>query len=154
MPGGEEEKSKEGGSTATEEPNSSGAEGKGSRERARGRKVGGGGGQGVQLDSFSVRELLGPEKVDQEDVKLLREKVFGYTTFWVTGQEPFGDAREGVLLQGNLRGNREEVFDKLQQGLRNVGMGEKYDLFMLEEANAEEEDPRGGPRPSFVLLRK
>ncbi|EFJ17737.1 hypothetical protein SELMODRAFT_420641 [Selaginella moellendorffii] len=44
----------------------------------------------VQLDAFRFMELVGPEKVDPEDVKLLKDKVFGYTTFWVTGQEPFG----------------------------------------------------------------
>lgn len=107
----------------------------------------------VQLDAFRLMELIGPEKVDPDDVKVLKEKLFGYTTYWVTGQEPFGDLGEGVLLLGNLRGKREDVFAKLQKGLREL-MGSKYDLFMVEEPNAEEEDPRGGPRVSFVLLRK
>ncbi|CAM6045604.1 unnamed protein product [Sphagnum compactum] len=107
----------------------------------------------VQLDAFRLMELIGPEKVDPHDVKVLKEKLFGYTTFWVTGQEPFGDLGEGALLLGNLRGKREEVFAKLQQGLQDL-MGTKYDLFMVEEPNAEDEDPRGGPRVSFVLLRK
>lgn len=103
--------------------------------------------------AFQLVDLIGPEKVDADDVKILRERAFGYTTFWVTGQEPFGDSGEGVLLLGNLRGKREEVFAKLQQNLKDL-MGTKYDLFMVEEPNAEEEDPRGGPRVSFVLLRK
>ncbi|CAM6099267.1 unnamed protein product [Calypogeia fissa] len=103
--------------------------------------------------AFSFEELIGPEKVDPEDVKMLKENVFGYSTFWITGQEPFGDLGEGVLLLGNLRGKREEVFAKLQRRLREV-MGTKYDLFMVEEPNAEEEDPRGGPRVSFVLQRQ
>lgn len=107
----------------------------------------------LQFDSYSVLELLGPEKVDQDDVKLLRNKVFGYTTFWVTGQEPFGDAGEGVLLLGNLRGNREEVFARTEKAVGEL-FGDKYDLFMVEEPNAEEGDGRGGPRVSFVLLRK
>lgn len=107
----------------------------------------------VQLDAFRLMELIGPEKVDPDDVKTVKEKLFGYTTFWVTGQEPFGDLGEGVLLLGNLRGKREEVFAKLQRGLRELFAG-KYDLFMVEEPNAEDEDPRGGPRVSFVLLRR
>lgn len=102
--------------------------------------------------AFSFVELIGPEKVDPEDVKKLKENVFGYSTFWITGQEPFGDLGEGVLLLGNLRGKREDVYAKLQRRLREV-MGTKYDLFMVEEPNAEEEDPRGGPRVSFVLQR-
>ncbi|XP_024541734.1 probable zinc metalloprotease EGY1, chloroplastic isoform X2 [Selaginella moellendorffii] len=107
----------------------------------------------VQLDAFRFMELVGPEKVDPEDVKLLKDKVFGYTTFWVTGQEPFGVLGEGILFLGNLRGQREEVFAKLQKGVREL-IGNKYDLFMVEEPNSEEPDPRGGPRVSFLLLRK
>ena len=107
----------------------------------------------LQMDAFKLLDLLGPEKVDPDDVKLLREKVFGYSTFWVTGQEPFGDLGAGVLFIGNLRGKREEVFVKLQRQLREV-TGSKYNLFMVEEPNSEELDPRGGPRVSFVLLRK
>ena len=93
------------------------------------------------------------EKVDPDDVKVLKEKLFGYATYWVTGQELSGDLGEGVLLLGNLRGKCKEVFSKLQKGLCDL-FGAKYDLFMVEEPNAEEEDPRGGPRVSFVLLRK
>ncbi|KAI5065083.1 hypothetical protein GOP47_0019778 [Adiantum capillus-veneris] len=107
----------------------------------------------IQMDAFKLLDLLGPEKVDPEDVKLLKEKVFGYSTFWVTGQEPFGDLGAGILFLGNLRGKREEVFAKLQRQLLEV-TGSKYNLFMVEEPNSEEEDPRGGPRVSFVLLRK
>ncbi|TQE04249.1 hypothetical protein C1H46_010034 [Malus baccata] len=98
-------------------------------------------------------ELLGPEKVDPADVKLIKEALFGYSTFWVTKEEPFGDLGEGILFLGNLRGKREEVFAKFQSLLAEV-TGNKYNLFMVEEPNAEDLDPRGGPRVSFGLLRK
>lgn len=98
-------------------------------------------------------ELLGPEKVDPADVKLIKEKLFGYSTFWVTKEEPFGDLAEGILFLGNLRGKREEVFAKLQSRLVEV-TGPKYNLFMVEEPNSEGPDPRGGPRVSFGLLPK
>lgn len=106
-----------------------------------------------QVDSFKLMELLGPEKVDPTDVKLIKEKLFGYSTFWVTREEPFGDLGEGILFLGNLRGKREEVFAKLQQQLHEAA-GDKYNLFMVEEPNSEGPDPRGGPRVSFGLLRK
>lgn len=106
-----------------------------------------------QVDSFKLMELLGPEKVDPADVKLIKEKLFGYSTFWVTKEEPFGDLGEGILFLGNLRGKREEVFAKFQSLLAEV-TGNKYNLFMVEEPNAEDLDPRGGPRVSFGLLRK
>lgn len=106
-----------------------------------------------QVDSFKLMELLGPEKVDPTDVKRIKEKLFGYSTFWVTREEPFGDFDEGVLFLGNLRGKREEVFAKFQQLLAEV-TGDKYNLFMVEEPNSEGPDPRGGSRVSFGLLRK
>lgn len=98
-------------------------------------------------------ELLGPEKVDPADVKLIKDKLFGYSTFWVTREEPFGDLGEGILFLGNLRGKREDVFSKLQNQLVEV-TGDKYNLFMVEEPNSDSPDPRGGPRVSFGLLRK
>uniref|UniRef100_A0A2P2LLL3 Putative zinc metalloprotease EGY1ic isoform X2 n=1 Tax=Rhizophora mucronata TaxID=61149 RepID=A0A2P2LLL3_RHIMU len=106
-----------------------------------------------QVDSFKLMELLGPEKVDPSDVKLIKDKLFGYSTFWVTKEEPFGDFGEGILFLGNLRGKREDVFAKLQNQLVEV-TGNKYNLFMVEEPNSEGPDPRGGPRVSFGLLRK
>ncbi|XP_050244931.1 probable zinc metalloprotease EGY1, chloroplastic isoform X1 [Quercus robur] len=106
-----------------------------------------------QVDSFKLMELLGPEKVDPADVKLIKDKLFGFSTFWVTKEEPFGDLGEGILFLGNLRGKREEVFAKLQSQLIEV-TGNKYNLFMVEEPNSEGPDPRGGPRVSFGLLRK
>lgn len=106
-----------------------------------------------QVDSFKLMELLGPEKVDPGDVKLIKEKLFGYSTFWVTKEEPFGDLGEGILFLGNLRGKREDVFAKLQRKLAEV-TGDQYNLFMIEEPNSEGPDPRGGPRVSFGLLRK
>ena len=106
-----------------------------------------------QVDSFKLMELLGPEKVDPADVKLIKDKLFGYSTFWVTKEEPFGDLGEGILFIGNLRGKREDVFSKLQNMLVEV-TGDKYNLFMVEEPNSDSPDPRGGPRVSFGLLRK
>ncbi|GAB4857237.1 Probable zinc metalloprotease egy1, chloroplastic [Ancistrocladus abbreviatus] len=106
-----------------------------------------------QVDSFKLMELLGPEKVDPADVKVIKEKLFGYSTFWVTREEPFGDLGEGILFLGNLRGKREQVFETLQKQLVGL-MGDKYNLFMVEEPNSEGPDPRGGPRVSFGMLRK
>ncbi|KAF2594566.1 hypothetical protein F2Q70_00043563 [Brassica cretica] len=106
-----------------------------------------------QIDSFKLMELLGPERVDPADVKLIKDTIFGYSTFWVTKEEPFGDLGEGILFLGNLRGKREDVFAKLQRKLAEL-TGDKYNLFMIEEPNSEGPDPRGGARVSFGLLRK
>ncbi|KAL6523352.1 putative zinc metalloprotease egy1, chloroplastic [Orobanche gracilis] len=106
-----------------------------------------------QVDAFNLMEWLSPERVDPADVKVIKDKLFGYSTFWVTREEPFGDLGEGILFLGNIRGKREDVFSKLQNQLREI-MGDKYDIFMVEEPNSEGEDPRSGPRVSFAILRK
>jgi hypothetical protein len=106
-----------------------------------------------QVDSFKLMELLGPEKVDPADVKKIKDKLFGYSTFWVTKEEPFGELGEGILFIGNLRGKREDVFAILQNRLVEA-TGDKYNLFMVEEPDSDSPDPRGGPRVSFGLLRK
>eukprot|EP00252_Welwitschia_mirabilis_P016420 TRINITY_DN3622_c0_g1_i1.p1 TRINITY_DN3622_c0_g1~~TRINITY_DN3622_c0_g1_i1.p1 ORF type:complete len:546 (+),score=103.47 TRINITY_DN3622_c0_g1_i1:145-1782(+) len=106
-----------------------------------------------EVNAIKLMELLGPEKIDPTDVNLIKEKLFGYTTFWVTEQEPFGDLDEGILFLGNLRGKREEVFAKLQRQLQEVA-GTKYNLFMVEDPNSEYPDPNGNPRVGFGLLRK
>ncbi|CAI5986083.1 unnamed protein product [Closterium sp. NIES-64] len=110
----------------------------------------------VQLDSYAVVALLGPEKVDADDVALLRAKLFGYSTFFVTGQEPFGEAGEAVLLQGNLRGPKEEVFAKLRAGMRLL-FGAKYELLMVEEPRKPGAPPSEGEgkeeRVAMVVVR-
>ncbi|KAF6150176.1 hypothetical protein GIB67_023131 [Kingdonia uniflora] len=107
----------------------------------------------LQVETLKLMELLGPEKVDPSDVKLIKENLFGYSTFWLIKEEPFGDFGEGTLFIGNLRGKREDVFAKLQRQLVEI-TGDKYNLFMVEEPDSEEPDPRGGPRVSFGLMRK
>jgi hypothetical protein len=81
-------------------------------------------------------------------------QVFGYTTFWVTKTEPTGEFGEGTVFIGNLRGERSKVYAKLKAGVAELFGPEKYDLFMVEEEDAEGEDARGGPRVSFKLFRK
>ncbi|GAB2235459.1 hypothetical protein Droror1_Dr00025884 [Drosera rotundifolia] len=106
-----------------------------------------------QVDSMKLMELLGPERVDPADVKIIKQNLFGYSTFWVTKEESFGDFGEGILFLGNLRGKKEQVFETLQEKLVQI-MGDKYNLFMVDEPNSEGLDPRGGPRVSFGMLRK
>ncbi|KAL7225742.1 hypothetical protein ACSBR1_020995 [Camellia fascicularis] len=63
-----------------------------------------------QVDSFKLMELFGPEKVDPANVKPIKKKLFGYSTIWVTKEEPFGYHGEGILFLGNLRGKRGSFF--------------------------------------------
>lgn len=111
--------------------------------------------------SYSVVRLLAaPEKVNADDVKMLRDKFFGYATFFVTGQEAYGDSGEAVLLTGNLRGKKEDVYQKLRSGMRLL-FGEKYEMLMINEPRKRGMEGGGATvapgaelRVSFVLVRK
>lgn len=116
----------------------------------------------LKFDTVTVVQLLAPEKVSQDDVAAMKSKLFGYKTFFVTGQEPFGEADEGILIRGNLRGKKEVVYDKLRRGMQEM-FGNKYELLMIEEpplpggdmaglAEPEVKKP-GEKRVSFVMFR-
>ena len=111
-----------------------------------------------------IVQLLAPEKVSPDDVAAMKSKLFGYKTFFMTGQEPFGEAGEGVLIRGNLRGKKEEVYEKLRSGMQDM-FGEKYEMLMIDEPPLPGSDPGlGAPegveagggasrRVSFVVFR-
>ena len=91
--------------------------------------------------------------VEKEDCKLLKEKVFGANSFWVTEMVPDGALEDGMLFKGNLRGkDKRAVYEELCAGMREL-FGEKYELLMVEDPDADEEDSRGGPRVAFLLLQ-
>lgn len=58
----------------------------------------------AQFQSFQVRDLLMPEKVDASDVKLFREKLCGYSSFFVTGEPALAprSARGLLAMSGAL----------------------------------------------------
>jgi len=91
--------------------------------------------------------------VDKEDCKLLKEKVFGANSFWVTEMVPDGALEDGMLFKGNLRGkDRKAVYEELCTGTREL-FGDKYELLMVEDPDATEDDARGGARVAFLLLQ-
>ena len=75
----------------------------------------------------------------------LKDEVFGYGTFWVTGVEELGPeiAGEGVLIKGNLRADRAEVWRLVREKVETLFDG-KYTPFMLEEPGFEGEESGGG----------
>ena len=48
-------------------------------------------------------------------------------------------------VRGNLRAPREQVFDTVLKGVKHH-FGEKYQVFLVQDPDSEEEDPKGGPR--------
>lgn len=76
-----------------------------------------------------------PVKIPKATLDVLRDQVFGFDTFFVTGQEPY---EGGVLFKGNLRGEAAKSYMKLK-GRFQERFGEQYKLFLL--VNPEDDRP-------------
>jgi hypothetical protein len=94
---------------------------------------------------FEILEINAEPAVSKADVQKLKDEVFGYGTFWVTSVEELGPeiAGEGVLIKGNLRADRAEVWRLVQEKVETLFDG-KYTPFMLEEPGFEGEESGGG----------
>ncbi len=76
--------------------------------------------------------------IPEEDLSTIRS-IFGIDTYFAT--ETIG-YQEGAIFKGNLRGEPEDVFNRLSASLRER-IGDKYRLFLLE-------NPEG--RPTIIVL--
>ena len=88
---------------------------------------------------FEILDVDVSPTMSKEDVKRLKDEVFGYNTFYVTGTSELGEelgVSEGVLVKGNLRADRAEVWKTVQENVERVYEG-KYTVFMLEEPPAD-----------------
>lgn len=50
-----------------------------------------------------------------------------------------------IQVRGNLRAPREEVLDTVLKGVEHH-FGQKYQVFLVQDPDSEEDDPKGGPR--------
>lgn len=78
--------------------------------------------------------------LSKESVDIMRNQIFGFDTFFVTGQEPYGG---GVLFKGNLRGDSAKTHAKLMQRLKEK-FGDQFSLFLLKESDDD--------RPVAVII--
>uniref|UniRef100_A0A7S0MVW8 Peptidase M50 domain-containing protein n=1 Tax=Pyramimonas obovata TaxID=1411642 RepID=A0A7S0MVW8_9CHLO len=111
----------------------------------------------LQSEFESLVELLAPASIiSKADTEIMKTKVFGMNSFWVTGSEPYLDMEGGWIFRGNLRGNREEVYEATERRMIEL-FADKYELMMVEEPETDDDmdasmDARGGPRVSFVIV--
>eukprot|EP00212_Chloropicon_laureae_P008502 CAMPEP_0197490336 /NCGR_PEP_ID=MMETSP1311-20131121/4907_1 /TAXON_ID=464262 /ORGANISM="Genus nov. species nov., Strain RCC856" /LENGTH=668 /DNA_ID=CAMNT_0043034839 /DNA_START=116 /DNA_END=2122 /DNA_ORIENTATION=+ len=105
-------------------------------------------------------DLLKPEEmensVSREDCKVIKERVFGAETFWVTEIVANDDIIGGMLFKGNLRGEVEEVFTKVEAEIKKL-FPERYEVVVIEDPDAEDYEDvnlRGRERICFLLLPK
>ncbi|XP_039118441.1 probable zinc metalloprotease EGY2, chloroplastic isoform X4 [Dioscorea cayenensis subsp. rotundata] len=85
-------------------------------------------------------------KVPKATIDILRDQVFGFDTFFVTGQEPY---EGGVLFKGNLRGKATTSYEKLTKRMQDK-FGDQYKLFLL--INPEDDKPVAVVVPKQTLL--
>ncbi|CAO2825652.1 unnamed protein product [Amaranthus hypochondriacus] len=80
-------------------------------------------------------QLNEADRIPKEKIDILKDQVFGFDTFFVTGQEPY---EGGVLFKGNLRGLASKSYEKISKRMQDK-FGDEYKLFML--VNPEDDKP-------------
>ncbi|PRW61443.1 putative zinc metalloprotease chloroplastic isoform B [Chlorella sorokiniana] len=120
--------------------------------------------EAVRRELENIIETVGQAAngVDAQDLKRMKEQVFGATTFWVTETRPLATQtlELGVVVKGNLRGKREAVFKEVCEKIAAM-FGDKYVVRLVEDPEgALDESMRGSgdgsappePRVQFEIL--
>ncbi len=93
---------------------------------------------GIEPNSSALPEPNVIIPIPNEDLELIRG-IFGIDTFFATETIPFQD---GVVFNGNLRGDLEKTFETLTKRLEEK-IGDRYRLFLIENQET---------RPTVVVL--
>lgn len=94
--------------------------------------------------------------LSKDDIKRLKEACFGPMSYWVTEVATLAEAdRVGVLVRGNLREDRNKVFDLVCTKVKELFDG-KYEVLLVEDADpSEEPSPQQaarGPKVAFQIV--
>ncbi|KAK9700023.1 hypothetical protein RND81_08G212000 [Saponaria officinalis] len=100
---------------------------------------------GSPLPGLKPRQLDEADRIPKETIDILRDQVFGFDTFFVTGQEPY---EGGVLFKGNLRGVPSKSYEKVSKRLQDK-FGDQFKLFLL--INPEDDKPVAVVVPKKIL---
>ncbi|EME29100.1 Probable zinc metalloprotease EGY1, chloroplastic [Galdieria sulphuraria] len=103
-------------------------------------------GSGYFVGPMNPFAKLNIPRIAENDVKVLRESVFGFDTFYVThlDRSPLGDR---VIFHGNLRTDSAKAVRLLNEALEKKGLAPRVRLFLME-------DPLDNYRPVFIALPK
>jgi hypothetical protein len=71
-------------------------------------------------------------KLPKEVLDVLQNQVFGFDTFFVTGQEPY---EGGVLFKGNMRGDSSKCYVKLSKRLKMESLWDAISLLGFDQLN-------------------
>lgn len=84
-------------------------------------------------------------RIPKNVLDILRDQVFGFDTYFVTGQEPY---EGGVLFKGNLRGDATKSYAKINNRMQDK-FGDLYKLFLL--LNPDDDKPVAVVTPSQLV---
>jgi len=105
----------------------------------------------TQTEETTLPAQLQPEVVPIADADLTAiRSIFGVDTFFATETIPY---QEGIIFRGNLRGEPEAVFQKLNSNLQQQ-LGDRYRLFLVENLDGKPVvivlPSRNDPQPTTV----
>jgi len=92
------------------------------------------------------------DTVPKRDIERFREQAFGIQTFWVTGVERSSVYEGGAVFTGNLRADREKVFNDAERAAEEL-FGDKYSVFMVPERDALPSTPSSSGPSSASAAR-
>lgn len=103
-------------------------------------------GSGYFIGPMNPFAKLNIPRIAENDVKVLRESVFGFDSFYVThlDRSPLGDR---VVFHGNLRTDSAKAVRLLNEALEKKGLASRIRLFLME-------DPLDNYRPVFIAIPK
>lgn len=100
----------------------------------------------------SLIQTINPEGVvTKGDIRTMKEQVFGATTFWVTEIIPSDNPEKGVIVRGNMRGDKGQLFSDILRKLKDV-FGDKYEAFLVEDMMVENPGDDQTPRVAIQIM--
>lgn len=112
-----------------------------------------GSGPTKKVSASSLSDLLSAEfpRVAEKDIELIKEKLCGMDTFFVTevDRSPFD---ERVVFRGNLRMSADNLLDELETRSVKEGISDRVRLFLLVDPKDSPDDSDGVKRPVVVAL--
>lgn len=111
--------------------------------------------QALRKDVEDLLNVLSkPRSMDSEDLKVFKERVFGPQVFWITGTAPHPEIDGGIIVKGNVRTDRETVFDKVAAKTAEIFPDGKYIVRFIEDVSSEEwmTQTEGEPKVIFEVL--
>lgn len=106
-----------------------------------------------KVTAGSLSDLLSAEfpRVSESDIEIIKEKICGMDTFFVTevDRSPFD---ERVVLRGNMRMDSSKLLSEVESRAKREGISDRVRFFLLVDPKETMSDNDGMRRPVLVAL--